>query len=72
MPRLAFLLAAAATILGFAPATLVQARVADQIITPITTPLVPPPPTPFSGFPVARPRPLGSRRACRPFPVLRA
>ncbi|HEY7064613.1 MAG TPA: hypothetical protein VII06_24280 [Chloroflexota bacterium] len=51
MPRLAILLAAAAILLGLPPVALAQARPSNQLATIGPTPLVPPAPTPFSGFP---------------------
>jgi hypothetical protein len=65
MPRLAFLLAAAAIMLGLAPVTMAQTRAANQVTT--LTPLVPPPPTPFSGLGVT-PTPFGQPPGVPPIP----
>ncbi|HLH24862.1 MAG TPA: hypothetical protein VK066_20255 [Chloroflexota bacterium] len=69
MPRLALLLAAATALLmlGPTPAALAQARVAGQIGTAQPTPLVPPPPTPYSGL-SATSTPIGQPPGVPPIP----
>jgi hypothetical protein len=67
MPRLAFLLAAATLMLLVAPDALAQARVPAQLATAVPSPLVPPPPTPFTGISITS-TPVGQPPGLPPIP----